>query len=319
MKDGYLLYPDICKFVGIFFVTWSHCAQRVSGMVWPNFLGGYHLDVALAMPFFMIISGSLINLDKMRNSRTSSFILSKLKRLIVPSLVWYFVLLIFSFHLPDLSIFTYYWYLNALFACLCVIMICVKIIKNNSICWFVSTSIILIVPYSDLSHINFMMPFLWAGYTFRKICNTKYARQTVIICFILGLCLCPMWNPVYSVYLSPFNSLYICTDMVLIMFFRFIIGFTLSAVIIYLIFKTEKTWISHLSQFGSYSLVIYTSSLVLLAFFLRVFDYFNIHTNRYFIIDVLSLLLCTFIIFIAIKFADLCRKKKILQLLFLGE
>jgi hypothetical protein len=103
------------------------------------------------------------------------------------------------------------------------------------------------------------------------------------------------------------------------MFFRFIIGFTLSAVIIYLIFKTEKTWISHLSQFGSYSLVIYTSSLVLLAFFLRVFDYFNIHTNRYFIIDVLSLLLCTFIIFIAIKFADLCRKKKILQLLFLGE
>lgn len=319
MKKDRLLYPDICKFVAVFFVTWSHCAQRVSGMIWTNFLGGQQLDIAFIMPLFMLMSGWFINLDKMRIIHIGTYISSKFKRLIVPSFVWYIVLLILSHSLPDLSIFSYYWYLNALFVCLCVIMICAKIIKSDLICCIVSTSLILLIPYSDFSHINFMIPFLWAGYGLRKICSTKYAPPLFSICFLVGMCLCPFWNLNYSVYMSPFNSLNINLDMVLIMIYRFIIGFTLSAVIIYSIMKAETTWISKFSQFGSYSLVIYTSSLACLGFVSRMFNYLQLHTNRYGLIDVLSLFLCLFIIAITIRFANFCRKRKILRQLFLGE
>ena len=319
MKTEHLLYPDICKFVAVFLVTWSHCAQRVSGLIWTNFLGGQQLDIAFTMPVFMLMSGWFINPHKMRNTKIRTFILSKFKRLVIPSFVWYFVLLIFSLSKPDFSIFTYYWYLNSLFVCLCVIMICTKIIKSNLICCAVSTLLILLIPYSDFSHINFMIPFLWAGYGLRKICRTKFALQIITVCFIFGIFLCPFWNHNYSVYLSPFNSLYINSRMVLIMVYRFVIGFTLSAVIIYTIMMTEKTWICKLSKFGSYSLVIYTSSLAILGFVSRVFNFLQIHTNRYGLLDILSFILCLFIVYITIKFADFCRKKKILCQLFLGE
>ena len=35
-----LLYPDICKFIAIFIVTWGHCAQCISGEVWTHLWGG---------------------------------------------------------------------------------------------------------------------------------------------------------------------------------------------------------------------------------------------------------------------------------------
>ena len=319
MKSDRLLYPDICKFVGIFVVTWSHCAQCISGMTWTNLWGGGQFDTAFTMPLFMLMSGWFINPEKMRNSQIKIYIYSKFKRLIIPSFVWFFVLLILSFNLPDLSIFTYYWYLNALFVCLCVIMICTKIIKSDLICCAVSTSLILLIPYSDFSHVNFMIPFLWAGYGLRKICSTKYALQMIILFSIIGLCLCPIWSPEYSVYLSPFNSLHFDCKMAQIMLYRFVIGFTLSAVIIYSIMKMERAWISKLSKLGTYSLIIYTSSLACLAFFSNIFYYLHIHTNRYGLVDILSLILCLFIFYVTIRFADYCKRKRLLRLLFLGE
>lgn len=33
MKKDRLVYPDISKFLTVFIVTWSHCAQRISGLI----------------------------------------------------------------------------------------------------------------------------------------------------------------------------------------------------------------------------------------------------------------------------------------------
>lgn len=73
MKER-LLYPDICKFLAIFLVTWAHCAQCISGEIWTNFLGGKQLDIAFNMPMFMLISGWFIDPDKMRKSNIIEFI-----------------------------------------------------------------------------------------------------------------------------------------------------------------------------------------------------------------------------------------------------
>lgn len=319
MGEKRLAYIDICKSLAIFLVTWSHCAQCVSGMIWTNFLGGRQLDLAFTMPLFMLMSGWFIDLDKMRNSSVSSFVSSKFKRLIIPSIVWYFALLVLTFNLPDSSIFSYYWYLDALFVCLCVIMMCSKLIKNNLLCSVVSTIFVLVVPYSDYSHINFMMPFLWAGYGLHKILKLKYSLRFIILCFIIGLILYTKWDKDYSVYSSPFIIWDFNLEMVLIMFYRFILGLTISSVIIYCILKKEMTRLRIISQFGSYSLVIYTSSLACLGIVSRVFDYLQIHTNRYGLIDLLSLFLSFLIIVITIRFADFCRKRKLLRQLCLGE
>lgn len=318
MKKDRLVYPDICKFLAVFIVTWSHCAQRVSGMIWSNFWGGLQLDVAFTMPLLMLMSGWFIDPDKMREVKLQDYVLAKFRRLVIPSFIWYFVLLILSFNFPDLSVFTYYWYLNALFVCLCVIMICTKVYRRNIVCCFVSISIILLMPYSDFLHINFMMPFLWAGYGLRKMLCMKYVSIVIFTCFIIGMCLCLFWSYNYSVYSSPFNSFCLNYEMVKIMSYRFVLGFTLSAVIIYLVIR-KKTCISRLSHYGSYSLVIYTSSLACLAFVARVLDSLDIHTNMYFVIDVISLCLCLILIVFSIRFADFCRRNRMLRLLFLGE
>ena len=314
-----LSYPDICKFIAVFIVTWSHCAQRVSGMIWTNLWGGFQLDIAFTMPLFMIMSGWFINPDKMRKVKLQDYVYAKFRRLVIPSFIWYLVLLILSFELPDFSVFTYYWYLNALFVCLCVIMICSKVFRSNLVCCFVSISVILLIPYSDFSHINFMIPFLWAGYGLRKICFMKCASIVIFVCFVIGLCLCFFWNYNYSVYSSPFNSICLDYEMVIIMSYRFILGFTLSAVIIYLIIRYENTWICRLSQYGSYTLVIYTSSLACLALVSRALNCLDMHTNLYFVIDIVSLCLCFILIALSIRFADFCRKNRMLRLLFLGE
>ena len=163
------------------------------------------------------------------------------------------------------------------------------------------------------------MPFLWAGYGLRKICSMKCASIVIFVCFVIGLCLCFIWNYNYSVYSSPFNSICLDYEMVKIMIYRFALGFTLSAVIIYMIIRCENTWICRLSHYGSYTLVIYTSSLACLALVSRVLNCLDMHTNMYFVIDIVSLCLCIILIALSIRFADFCRKNKMLRLLFLGE
>lgn len=42
-----LLYPDICKFLAIFLVTCSHCAQSIAGITYSYFFGGRTLLLKL--------------------------------------------------------------------------------------------------------------------------------------------------------------------------------------------------------------------------------------------------------------------------------
>ena len=147
----------------------------------------------------------------------------------------------------------------------------------------------------------------------------KCASIVIFVFFVIGLCLYTLWNYNYSVYSSPFNSVCMNYEMVKNMIYRFFLGFTLSAVIIYLIMKCENTWICRLSHYGPYTLVIYTSSLACLALVSRVLNCLDMHTNMYFVIDIVSLCLCIILIALSIRFADFCRKNKMLRLLFLGE
>ncbi len=317
-----LLYPDIVKFFAIFMVTWSHCAQRVSGTIWTNFLGGTEIDLAFNMPLFMIMSGWFLNLDKMRNTKAKDFVRQKFKRLIIPSVVWYFIHQLLSFKAPGLSLFKYYWYLNGLFVCLCFIMLTAKAIKNDAACIIVTIVVILLIPYTDYCHVNFMLPFLWAGYGLRKVFESKYRELFVVVALLIGVSLCPFWDHQYTVYRAPFNSIHINEFKIIAYVYRFTIGFCLSAPIIYIAYKLEKFYpdiSGRIANLGQYSLVIYTSSLAILGFVKVVLNYYGLHTNQLLLIDIYSLGLCIAIIAITIVFSNYCRKRKGMRLLFLGE
>ena len=183
--ESRLIYPDILKLLAIFLVTWSHSAQCVSGETWTNFFGGNQIDIAINMPLFMIISGWFINIDKIRSSKTGPFIFSKFKRLLIPSFCWYLIHQTLAFHLPSLSIFTYYWYLNSLFICFCIIIVSAKLIKNNKMCIIVSTIVVILLPYSDFCHVNFMYPYLWGGICLKDfMTNTMNTTQRICYSFI---------------------------------------------------------------------------------------------------------------------------------------
>ena len=181
-----LIYPDICKFIAIFIVTWSHCAQCIANKTYTNLWGGTELDIAFNMPLFMIISGWFINLDKYRDTGIIQFIVSKFKRLIIPSLTWFSIYAILNGIIPEIKLsnclwyirgmLNYYWYINALFVCLCVILFSAKLFKDNVLCILISTIGILICPLSEIANINFMFPFIWTGYLLRKITESNYSN-----------------------------------------------------------------------------------------------------------------------------------------------
>ena len=70
---------------------------------------------------------------------------------------------------------------------------------------------------------------------------------------------------------------------------------------------------------GTYSLVLYTSSLTILGPLRKLASLFNLHNNDLFILDIISLLLCLVFVILAIKLADICKKHKYLSFLLLGE
>lgn len=321
MEENRLAYPDFCKFVAIFIATWSHCTQCISGEVWNNFLGGTKIDIAFNMPLFMIMSGWFISPTKMRSLSARKFVVDKFLRLIVPAVVWYFICCLLSFNRPRIGgLISFYWYLTALFVCLCVIYVSIKLIHNIYLCAILSSILVVCCPYSDFVKINFMFPFIWTGFFLRKHIDDDVIKWFVLICMLIGLYLLLRWTPDKTIYRCPFKILSLNSEMLITYIYRFIIGFSFSVVIIYIIRRADKTRIvKSIAQYGQFSLVIYTSSLAIISLISEFLEYLNYHTNQYVLLDCLSFILCIIIVIITIFFSKQCRKNKYSRLCFLGE
>lgn len=162
MKPERLPYPDICKLFAIFAITWAHCAQYISGLNWTHFLGGTGVVHAFSMPLFFMLSAWFLNTYKLRSINLWSYFVSKFKRLIIPAYVWSMIYCIFTFQRPDLTHLIYFnWYVKALFVCLIIIVVAVKLLKNDIVCAIVSSAVVLLMPMSNINNVNFMFPFIW--------------------------------------------------------------------------------------------------------------------------------------------------------------
>lgn len=318
-----LLFPDICKFVAIFIVTWSHFAQVISGETWTNFWGGYQLDIAFNMPLFMILSGWFIYPSRLRDINIKSYVIKKFKRLIVPAISWFLLLSLITLTRPSwFSMLTFYWYLTALFVGICIILIGCKLFKSTTVCCIVTIIFVLFLPSSSFSKINFLFPFLWAGILLRNVFNRLNSNVLWgggIFSFLMSLVLYSFWSPKMTVYITPFDTLNFSAHSLLIYIYRFAIGFCVSFPIIFFIKTYENKVIKKLAPLGRYSLVIYTCSALFITLGSTLLAIYNIHCNILYLIDVVSFLLSLCIIYIIIFLVKIMEKSKILKFFFLGE
>lgn len=318
------IHPDICKFIAIIIVTCSHCAQTISGEIWSNFIGGTGIDIAFNMPLFMIMSGWFINLKKIRETNTFKFILSKTYRLIIPTISWYLIYCILTDNrICITNAFLFYWYLTALFASLAIITISAKLIKSDILCTFLSNMVVLVIPYSYFANINFMFPFIWIGFYLRKMFETNkvyISNSTMFVSLSIGLLLMINWSPDKSVYITPLKVLGINTNMLLTYIYRFVIGVTLSVPIIYYVKKIETSNYAYsFAKYGKYTLIIYTFSFIFNELFSRILMHYNLHTNKFIIIDFIAFSSCIVIIAVSKLIYDKTHNKKIASIILLGE
>lgn len=317
MEKKRILYPDIVKAIAIFIVTCSHAAQNISGVTWTNFLGGGTIDIAFHMPLFMLISGWFINPEKMRNESIVKYVIAKFKRLIIPAYTWFVICYVAGFTMHPIVSF---WYLKALFVCLCIIVVSVRIIKNDILCAIITSIIVLICPRMETVNINFMFPFLWAGYFLHKYLDNGRHQWLFLTCLVLSIVLLLFWTKEKSVYWCPLKVHEVSIQMLLTYFYRFTIGFSISTVIIYLVknYESNKT-LASLVPVGQHSLVIYTSSNFFNGVISETLNYFGYHTNQYVLLDVLSILYSFIVVYLAILIVKWCKKNKYAKLLVLGE
>lgn len=318
MEKKRLLYPDIVKAIAIFIVTCSHAAQNISGLNWTNFLGGGTIELAFHMPLFMLISGWFLNPKKLRQENIIQYVLSKFKRLIIPAITWYTICYINGHALHPVASF---WYLKALFVCLCIIMISVRLIKNDVICAIATITLVIICPKLQIVNINFMFPFLWAGYFLRRYLDKDGGHVCLfVVSLVLSSVLYVFWKKEQTVYICPFLISEVSINMVMTYVYRFAIGFFISAAIIYIVkyYESNKK-LASLASVGKHSLVIYTSSNFFNGVLSDILNNIGFHTNQYVLLDVLSILYSLLVVYLAILIVKLCKKNKYASLLVLGE
>ena len=318
-----LEYLDYCKVLAIFLVTVAHCAQQISGSKFPEMVFSKDSFISVNMAVFMIASGFVMNIDKMRNTSIKEFFLSKAIRLLFPMTAWYIVMCMVTSQRPRFTIYwSLYWYLGAMFVCLLTIKILADYISNTLLVCFLSIIVLSCIPMISFERSCYMIPFLWVGFFLRlynKYVNKSFAFLLLFVFSILYY----FWDIKYSIYMSPFHIWNVSYNSVFALIFRFLIGVVGGFLIIssskILIELKRFDWMRKLAKLGPYTLGFYTMSFVLNAMIARVLWHFNYFITTPGLLDIVSIMVTIPMIYVMYRFQLFAKRSKWLSLFFLGE
>lgn len=316
-------YLDFCKVLAIFLVTVAHCAQRISGIHFPELLLSKDSFISINMPIFMIASGFVMNVDKMRQTRTKDYLLSKFIRLIIPMTSWYVVLCLVSYQPPQLNLYwEIYWYLGALFVCLATVKILADYISNNVYVCVISIVLLTFIPLILLERSCFMIPFLWTGY-FLHSQISRIGKLSMLVMLIVYLTMYYYWDVGYSIYSTPFHIWDVNYNSLFAMFFRLMIGIVGGVLVIslskILIEKKHFGWMLYVAKYGPYTLVFYTMSFVLNTILARVLWHIHFYVQTPGLLDLVSIAVTILMMILMYYFQIFSQKNNWLRLVFLGE
>lgn len=323
--NGYkrLEYLDFCKVFAMYLVTIAHCAQQLSGSKYPDLLTSKDSFISINMAIFMIASGFVMNMDKMKSISTKDYIWSKVIRLLLPMTTWYLVMCVVTMNLPSWPVYwSQYWYLGAMFVCLSTIKILTNFISRLSLVCILSILILSLIPMISFERSCYMIPFLWLGYSLRYIID-KINWRIALSLLALYVFLYFFWDITYSIYMSPFHIWNVDAHMLDALLFRFLIGGIGGVGVIalsrLLINKNGFGLMRHIAKFGRYTLVFYTMSFVLNAILARFMWHFNCFITTSGLLDMLAFIISALMMVLMYYFQAVIEKNCVLRCLFLGE
>ena len=315
-----IAYIDFIKVFAMFIVTIGHCAQALSCQTFPEKIIPNDFFVSIHMPLFMIASGYVLNFDKIREKPFKEYINGKFSRLIIPMLMYILIYCIVTFQIPKMDyVFNTYWYLSALFISLLVIRVFASIIKNNTTLIVLTLIVVLLIPFSKTSHVNFMFPFLIYGYFLKRYIDKLNCTYLILFAVLFLILYVFCWEIEYTIYLTPFYILSLDKKTIYSFSLRFIIGICGSTFIFIIIRKFDTaSFVQKISYYGKYTLVFYTMTTIINGFTRRTFSFFNIALSNPYIIDFAAIIFSLIQMYIIYLYAKRIKKYKIASKLLLG-
>ena len=315
-----IAYLDFVKVLAMFIVTIGHCAQALSCQVFPERFIPNDFFVSIHMPLFMIASGFVLNLDKIRNTPIKTYIYNKFSRLIIPLIVWLAIYSILTISVPSISgAFLIYWYLVALFFSQMIIRLFASCIKNDTLLIIISLLTVLAIPIFQTSHTNFMFPFLIYGYILKKFINKLNVVYVIVFVVIFIALYVFYWGIEHTVYLAPLDVLNLDREMIYSFLLRLAIGISGSTFIFLLTKKFEaSSCVQKISKYGKYTLVFYTMTTVINGFTRRVFSFIDYSITSPLLLDVLAITFAYLQMCIIYIFAKKVEGNNLLSKLLLG-
>lgn len=228
----------------------------------------YKVIYSFHMPLFMTISGLLS--AKLFERPAVSTIVSKIRRIVIPCLVWQVVtcLLIYSF--DKTAIISEYWYLKCLFSCICLTVVVSRVFKPWVHCILVCMLITWLIP--TVWNIPYMYPFFCLGVAVGRMnwltLLNKHTTDCIVICSVLEVILLRFWHGSMSqdfsrLELLIYNSNYWYDLYVFV--YRFVIA-TNSCVLLYCLSRKLLSCFSlrPFKEVGKQSLGIYLIHSIIL-------------------------------------------------------
>lgn len=217
------VYLDVIKGVAIILVVFAHCIQWGSG---ENFYNNhsYFSDVlfkliySFHMPLFMVVSGFLF-WNTVCHHNIKKIIISRIKHLLLPIIVWQSLFLVFIILYKDvpISIGLLHTYLGALWFLWSVLisslLVCLGhvLFRDSILFYFILLITMMIFPDKIIKGIHvFMYPYFVVGYLWNKWnCYNWYQNKSVNEKWLIVLVSMGVFLLLYYFFDTPEKSIYI--------------------------------------------------------------------------------------------------------------
>lgn len=261
---------DILKAIAILAVIYTHCLQFMGiGAYWHHPM--FKLTYAFHMPLFMVISGffaySSLQLPLKELFKKKSV------QLLLPCITAAIVVIAINRligwnakHAGLREFVTNLWYLKSLFACFIIGKLASICCKGRTLPTII-IGLLLAFPI-HLYHVNFMMPFFWMGYAWRKNPDIirKHAKGILLASLLIFGLLWPFWDGYYTTYVTPLQLVKIHKMQwmgfgnLLPYCLRTAIGIAGTGIVVSGVYLLERRGFKfkRLSEIGKYTLELYT-------------------------------------------------------------
>lgn len=313
-------YLDLTKTVAIYLVIFGHCLIRLdkdlsTGGQLSEFIYSFH------MPLFMIVSGLFVCSSLKLDLKT--LVTKKFKQLVVPAITCtiisclYFYIVRDNYNYRD-EIIGNSWFLKTLFVCYLLFWFVKKVPLPDCVLCFLSCSILMLIPHSYSLQVNWLFPFFWIGYFYKKYHNIIVSKINYIsLLSIIIYCLLYLYrNSIgFANYIRiDYNTLVTYNDRIII---NFLIATSGSIAVMALCNTLVKYSPKSFVRIGQFTLGIYTLQTLILDNTLQ--DIIMNDVENWFLLNiVISPILSFTIMIICIWIIKILSCNKILDLIFFG-